>query len=71
MNIRTVEDPGHLVDKDVVEAVGRVQLEHVDRELDELHVQVLEARVFAVHEPRDLLALLLSGTQQKPIIKAN
>ena len=56
----TVEHPRHFVYEDIVEAVGRVQFEHVNGELDKLHIKIFQSGVLTVHEPGDLLTLLFS-----------
>ena len=55
----SIEDPRHLKDNDIVERVRVVVLHHIDHELCELHVHVLEASIPAVEHNGKLSKALL------------
>ena len=58
----TVEDPGHFVDKDVVQGPGIVILEDLDHVLDEFHVHVTDPASGAVeHQGHQVTVVLPVG----------
>ena len=64
-----IEDPRHLKDDDIVERVRVVVLHHVDHELCELHVHVLEASIPTVEDNGKLSEALFSGQSFKVVHK--
>ena len=60
----TIEDPGHLEHKNVIERVGVIVLHCGYDELYELHVHVLQPGVAAVEHDGDLFSVLLPAPEE-------